>query len=402
MATPRGVPSLKAMTAATLPLRPLDVVIAGGGIAAVEAALALRALTGTALELTMIAPDDRLHYRPLTVVEPFAARATRHYPLDEICRDLGVALRRDTLAGVDGAAREAITGAGERIGYDALIVAVGARAEAALPRAYTFFADANPESMHWIVREIEEGITRKVAFVLPPGGNWPLPLYELALMTAARARDMGIDDAELTLVTPEDEPLAIFRGAGSAATARLLREAGVEVLANTYAAGYDGRFLKVVPGDRRLRVERVITLPRLSGPAIDGLPSDPHGFVHADEHGRVPGLDGVYAIGDATTFPIKQGGIAGQQADVVAALVARAAGARLAEPSTRPLLRSVLFTGGAPLYLRATITGGESVISSASRECPWWPPHKIAARHLAPFLADRCSDAGVELVGRGT
>jgi sulfide:quinone oxidoreductase len=389
MATRQGGPSLKAMTAVTPPLRSLHVVIAGGGIAAVEAALALRALTGTALELTMIAPNDRLHYRPLTVVEPFAARATRHYPLDEICHDLGVALRADTLAAVDGAAHEAITGGGARIAYDALIVAVGARAEAALARAHTFFADADPESLHWIVREIEEGITRTVAFVAPSGAAWPLPLYELALMTAARAHDMGIDDAALTLVTPEDEPLAIFRGAGSAAVAGLLHDAGVDVLANAYADAYDGRFLTVMPGDRRLRVERVVALPRMSGPAIEGLPSDPHGFIHADEHGRVPGFDGVYAIGDATTFPVKQGGIAAQRADLVATLIARAAGATVAEPSTRPLLRTVLFTGAAPLYLRATITGGESVISTASRHCPWWPPHKVAARHLAPFLADR-------------
>jgi len=49
----------------------------------------------------------------------------------------------------------------------------------------------------------------------------------------------------------------------------------------------------------------------------------------------------------------------------------------------------VLFSGDGPLYLRATITGGESVVSSASRHCPWWPPHKVAARYLAPYLADR-------------
>lgn len=378
------------MTAATpTSIRPLHVVIAGGGIAAVEAALALRSLTGTTLELTMIAPDDRLHYRPLTVVEPFTARATRHYPLGEICRDLEVVLRRDTLAAVEGEGRVVVTGGGARIGYDALLVAVGARAEAALPRAHTFFADADPESLHWVVREIEEGSTRKVAFVLPPGTAWPLPLYELALMTAARAHDMGIDDADLTLVTPEDAPLAIFRGAGSAAVADLLRDAGVDVHANAYAADYDGRFLTVMPGDRRLRAERVVAMPRLAGPAIEGLPNDPHGFVHADECGRVAGLDDVYAVGDATTFSVKQGGVAAQQADLVAALIARSAGARVAEPSTRPLLRAVLFTGGAPLYLRATITGGESVISTASRHCPWWPPHKVAARHLAPFLADR-------------
>ena len=38
------------------------------------------------------------------------------------------------------------------------------------------------------------------------------------------------------------------------------------------------------------------------------------------------GLDGVYAAGDATWYPIKQGGLAAQQADVVATAIAAAVG----------------------------------------------------------------------------
>jgi sulfide:quinone oxidoreductase len=369
--------------------RSLRVVVAGGGIAAVETALALRSLTGDALAITMLAPGDRLSYRPMAVVEPFVSRPARRYPLDEICRDLGVALRPGALAAVDGEAREAVTGDGERIPYDALVIAVGAPAEAALSRAHTFYADADPASLHWIVRELEERTVRRIAFVVPPGHTWPLPLYELALMTAARARDMGVEDARLTLVTPEDAPLAIFRGGANATVGELLRTAGIAFMGDAYADAYDGRALTLMPGARRLEAERVVALPALRGPAIDGLPNDPDGFVHADELGRVPGLDGVYAAGDATTFAIKQGGIASQQADIVAAQIARTAGAAVPEPATRPLLRAILFTGDQPLYLRATVTGGESVSSSASYRCPWWPPHKIAARHLAPYLADR-------------
>lgn len=61
----------------------------------------------------------------------------------------------------------------------------------------------------------------------------------------------------------------------------------------------------------------------------------------------------------------------------------------------------ILSTGSEPLYLTATITGGESVASHASRHCMWWPPHKVAARHLAPYLADR-EEIGpdAELLGR--
>jgi len=378
------------MTSTSRPqLQRLRVVVAGGGIAGVETLLALRALTGDALALTLIGPAEQLHYRPWSVLEPFSARATRHYDLGEICADLGVVHHRDALAAVDPAGRAIVTGGGERIPYDALVLAPGAQATAAVAHAHTFFAEADPESLHWIVQELEQGSVRRVAFVVPPGVTWPLPLYELALMTAARTRASGVDDAELTLVTPETEPLGLFHGAGSAAVAQRLAVAGVAFVGDAYAHDYNGRTLAITPGERTLATERVVALPTLAGPAIEGVPCDPHGFVHVDEHGRVPGLADVYAVGDATTFAIKQGGIAAQQADVVAALVARGAGARVPMPSTRPLLRAMLFTGDGPLYLRATIAAGESVVSSASRHCPWWPPHKVAARHLAPYLADR-------------
>jgi sulfide:quinone oxidoreductase len=370
-------------------LRPLRVVVAGGGIAGVEALLALRALAGDALSLALVTPGEQLHYRPFTVLEPFSARATRHYELDEICADLDVTRHRDAIAAVDGEAREIVTEGGERIAYDALVLAPGARAGVGLAHAHTFFADADPESLHWVVQELEQGVVQRVAFVVPPGRTWSLPLYELALMTAARVRDAGVEDAELTLVTPEDAPLALFHGAGSAAVAERLAAAGIRFVGDAYAHDYDGGTLALTPGERTLEAERVVALPVLTGSPLGGVPSDPDGFIHVDERGRVPGLADVYAIGDATTFAVKQGGIAAQQADAVATLIARAAGASLPEPSTRPLLRAVLFTGDGPLYLRATITGGESVVSSASRHCPWWPPHKVAARYLAPYLADR-------------
>jgi sulfide:quinone oxidoreductase len=373
-------------------LRPLHVVVAGGGIAGVEALLALRSLTGDALSLTLISPAEQLHYRPFAVLEPFNARATRHYDLGEICADVGARHHHDAILAVDGEAREVVTEGGERIAYDVLVLAPGAHAGVGLERAHTFFADADPASLHWVVQELEQGAARRVAFVVPGGRTWPLPLYELALLTAARVRSAGVEDAELTLVTPEDTPLGLFQGAGSAAVSERLLAAGIRFVGDTYAHDYDGRTLALTPGERTLEAERVVALPTLTGPALGGVPCDPNGFVHVDERGRVPGLADVYAIGDATTFAIKQGGIAAQQADAVAALIARAAGASVPEASARPLLRAVLYTGDGPLYLRATIAGGESVVSSASRHCPWWPPHKVAARYLAPYLADRDED----------
>ena len=82
-----------------------------------------------------------------------------------------------------------------------------------------------------------------------------------------------------------------------------------------------------------------------------------------------------------TSRPLKQGGLATQQADVAAAAIAAAAGADVEAPAYRPVLRAMLLTGGRPRYLRRAARRG-----LAGDDAPWWPPHKIAGRELAPYL----------------
>jgi sulfide:quinone oxidoreductase len=117
------------------------------------------------------------------------------------------------------------------------------------------------------------------------------------------------------------------------------------------------------------------------------VPHDADGFIPTDEHGRVPGLDDVYAAGDATSFPVKQGGIAAQQADAAADAIAARAGAPVTAEPFRPVLRGQLLTGSLPRYLRAR--PGSQAPSIVSTEPLWWPPSKIVGHHLAPFLAAR-------------
>jgi sulfide:quinone oxidoreductase len=88
-----------------------------------------------------------------------------------------------------------------------------------------------------------------------------------------------------------------------------------------------------------------------------------------------------------TTFPIKQGGLAAQQADAAAEAVAAAFGVAADPAAFRPVLRALLLTGGRPLFLEAGLAGGGGETSKASDEALWWPAGKIVGRHLAPFLA---------------
>jgi hypothetical protein len=106
-----------------------------------------------------------------------------------------------------------------------------------------------------------------------------------------------------------------------------------------------------------------------------------------DLHGRVEGQDDVYAAGDATTSPIKQGGIATQQADAAAEAIAARAGAPVDPKPFRPVLRGLLLTGSTPRYMRAEVSGGRGEDWAVSEQALWWPPSKIAGRWLAPYLA---------------
>jgi sulfide:quinone oxidoreductase len=103
-------------------------------------------------------------------------------------------------------------------------------------------------------------------------------------------------------------------------------------------------------------------------------------------------VDDVFAAGDATDFPVKQGGLAAQQADAAAEMIAAAAGASVVPRPFEPILRGLLLTGDTPRFLRASpVRGGDSAVG---HEALWWPPAKIVGRFLTPFLADR---AGVVL-----
>src|SRR5688572_32409707 len=122
----------------------------------------------------------------------------------------------------------------------------------------------------------------------------------------------------------------------------------------------------------------------------------------------VAGVGGVYAVGDATAFLIKQGGLATQQADAAAEAIVTAAGAAQQPAPFRPVLRGLLLTGGAPLYLRAELSAAGDVIRArgsalaaprgeTSTRALWWPPAKVADRYLGPHLATaRPRDLGRE------
>ncbi len=231
----------------------LRVVIVGGGVAALEAGLALRDLAPEQTSTTVLAPNDELVYRPMTVREPFAYAAARRYPLARIVGDAGAELLAGELAWVEPDKRLLHTRADEAVEYDVLVLALGAHAVPRYEHAITVDDRRLDETMHGLIQDIEAGYVDSVAFVSPGRMPWQLPLYELALMTAGRAYDMDVELAT-TIVTPEDSPLAIFGAAASRAVAQRLKRAHIETITSAYAEIPRVGEVVVNPGDRHLHV----------------------------------------------------------------------------------------------------------------------------------------------------
>ena len=364
----------------------LRVLIAGGGVAALETALALHDLAPELTEVSIVAPGQELVYRPMTVREPFAMERARRYPLAVIVAAAGAELIADELEWIDVGSRAAHTKSGGALPYDALMVALGAQAKPRYEHAITIDDRRLDEQLHGLIQDVEEGYVKSLAFVSPGRMPWQLPLYELALLTAGRAYDMDVE-LEVTIVTPEDSPLAIFGAGASNGVAAVLERAKIRTITSAYAEIPRTGEVVINPGDRRLHVDRVIALPELYGPGLRGLPLHEHGFLRVDPFGRVIGTDRVYAAGDIIEFPVKQGGLASQEADAAAESIAALAGAAIEPKPFDPVIRGMLLTAEAPLYLTAKIAGGKGFSSELTDKPTWSPPSKIASRYLAPCLA---------------
>jgi sulfide:quinone oxidoreductase len=173
----------------------------------------------------------------------------------------------------------------------------------------------------------------------------------------------------------------------------LLAGADIDVRLNTTPVRFEDGALEVMRGPR-LDCDQVVSLPIPEVPTIAGIPQNVRGFIPVDRFGGVLGLERVYAAGDATTFPIKQGGVAAQAADAAATAIAELAGADVVAQPFQPVLRGAILTEWGPRYLRGRTAATTGV---AARSALWWPPAKVAGKHLAPYLARR---AGYTVTGK--
>jgi sulfide:quinone oxidoreductase len=297
---------------------PHRVLIAGGGVAGLEAMLALHDVAGDHVAVTVLSPAEDFRLEALSVEDPFSRPTPRRYALEDLAAGAGADLVPEALASVDTGARTATTSAGHRIAYDDLVVAIGAQRREPYSSGVTFRGLGDAEAVHGLVQDVEIGAVDGVVFVVPTGTTWALPLYELALLVAERARAMGVAPT-LTFITPEERPLGVFGLDSSALVAGLLHDASIDLRTSVHVRDLARGTAVGIDGQPIVHAQRAITVPLLSGAPVPGLPADPGGFLPVDDRGAV-----VAAA------------IAGAEADV---------------ERFRPHLGATLFTGARPVRL---------------------------------------------------
>jgi sulfide:quinone oxidoreductase len=363
----------------------MHVVIAGGGVAGLEALLALSELAEGLVDVELVSPTEEFVDRPMLVAEPFGVASVLRIELDRVARDTRAHHIKDALVSVDPAARTITTASGTTSGYDALLIALGATPVDAVPGALTFSGDEERRRFAELLSALGRRGSKRIAFVVPRAASWSIAAYELALLTAAERDARRLEGVEITLVTHEAAPLDLFGAAASQLVAARLEEAGISVRLSSLVDRFGEGELHL-RDDGSLAVDAAVALPALEVRPLPGLPQRQNGFVHTDTAMHVDGLEDVWAAGDATWFPIKQGGLAAQQADVAARSIAARAGAHVPIEAFQPVLRGVLVTGGAPGFLRSSGMDRGADVAAVGRGL-WSPSTKVAAKYLGPYVA---------------
>src|SRR3954452_12384329 len=275
---------------------PLRVVIAGGGVAALEALVALRQMAPGRVAPILVTDTTSFYYRPLLVGEPFGLGTPRRYALAEICADLGAELVAGRVAEVLPDEHVVRTGAG-LIAYDVLLACPGARLFPAFQDGLTFDREMSPEDFDDALADLADGLAPHIAVVVPDGVTWALPAYELALLTAAWGERRHPGESCVTLITPEPTPLAVFGSTVSAGVRELLDEARVTVRCGAHPDVVTATSLRA--GGAWVGADRIVSLPFLAGPPLARLPCAARGLIPTSAGGHADGVEDVYVAGDA-------------------------------------------------------------------------------------------------------
>ncbi|MBC7461502.1 MAG: FAD-dependent oxidoreductase [Thermoleophilia bacterium] len=280
------------------------VVIVGAGVAGVEAALALAIAHPTA-QVMLIGSTTTLRLPPDLVYVPFGVEPTSvEVPLQRALARFGIVTVLGGLLRVD-AVNHVVELADRSLGYDALVIATGARPVFDGSLQLRSLRDARRVGSELAAFAVPAARRRSIVVHAPAASTWSAPAFEFAVLLDAWLRACGTRDAVDVVVTHAGgEPLDQFGPEASDLLQSLARQRRIELLGGRGDEAFGG-----------IDSDLVIEFPLTTALAIPGLPAlDANGF-QAVAGRRPDGITAgaidfevapdVYVIGDGNSLPIK-------------------------------------------------------------------------------------------------
>ena len=307
-----------------------QVLVLGGGFAALESAFLLRMRLHDQVDIRLVSDRDQFLFRPNSIYVPFGADpASLLVDLHKPFKRRNIRFELGSVAELDPARRTVSLDDGQRFRYDKLIIATGADTHAGEVPGLAEHAETiwTTDSMLGVRRRFDEvreragrGERQRVLFLVPPNNKCSGPLYEIVFMleTWLRRHDCR-EHVDITWSTYEHGFIQAFGPRLDDLVRKEFAERGID--GHTEEVVTEVLADRVLYGDASSReFDHLIAFPPyVSAVSYPALASDERGFVHTDLQTRlVTGHDDIYAPGDAGDFPIKQAFLAFLQADSVA------------------------------------------------------------------------------------
>ena len=313
-----------------------SVIVLGGGIGGVTAAIRLRRLLAAEHRVVIVEQRPTFSMPMANLWLMSGERQDQREgerPLAGLARH-GIEIVQGEIQSIDPAAKRVGTSTGAVDG-DYLVVALGA---AKAPQAVPGFVESalnlyEPDGAMRI-REALAAFSggRVVVLVSRTPFSCPSAPYEAAFLADAMLREKGVRDrTEVAVYTPEDIPMLAAGEHVGLALVDMLRERDIEFHREQIAMKIDAARRRILFEVEDTSFDLLIGVPPHVAPAVvreSGL-TDASGWIPVDATTLRTRHDGVYAIGDVTAvrlangmFLPKAGVFADGEASTVAAVIA--------------------------------------------------------------------------------
>lgn len=309
------------------------IVILGGGVGGVVAANELHTKLKARARIVVVERHLQQSFQP-----SYLWVMTGERQPDSISRDItrldrkGIEVVAGEIESIDTAGKS-VTVSGKEIGYDYLIVALGADLDfesiPGIAEAHTYYTLAGAERLAADLKQFKGGQVTTVVASAPY--KCPAAPYEGAMLLEGYFHSRHVrHNMKLAIYTPEPAPMPVAGEALGAGVQEMLAHKGINFHGKMQLSAVKGGELQFEDGSTAA-ADLLIVVPPHRAPAVvreAGL-TDDTGWVPVDVSTLATAHEGVYAIGDVTRIPLsdgmalpKAGVFAHGQAEVVARNIA--------------------------------------------------------------------------------